>query len=139
MYIRGYREESEEDDGEYVLCRFGILPLDGLEDKSGEEVSGLSQCLLFACLTSDGLIDVWSDPDFELSSVSTGTDCFRPMLRVFSDKGEIDCSVAFEVSIWLQDVCRSAISRESASISMISSSAIVLSLLSLENQKSFEL
>ena len=127
-----YLDESDEEDGEYVLCLFGMLPLDGFDDKSGEDVSGLSHCLLFACLTNEGLKGAWSEPDFKLSIDSTGTDVFCPIFMDFSVKGEIDCKVAFVESIGLRDVCNRAISRESASISMISSSAIIFSLLPLK-------
>ena len=78
-----------------------MLALDGFDDRSGE-VSELSQCLLFACRTNEGLIvdivDVGNDFSFKLTGIPISAprpDC--------SDNEDNDCNVVLVVSVGLHD------------------------------------
>ena len=78
-----------------------MLALDGFDDKSGE-VSELSQCLLFACRTNEGLIveivDVGNDLSFKLPGM-----LISPPRPDCSDNEENDCKVVLVVSVGLHD------------------------------------
>jgi hypothetical protein len=78
-----------------------MLPLDGFDDKSGE-VSELPQCLLFACLTNEGLIVELVDVGNDLSLNLTGIPVSPPDPD-FSDNGENDCRVVVVESVGLHD------------------------------------
>ena len=95
-------EEVEEEE-EYVRCRFGILPLDGLDEKSGDDVSGLSQFLLIDCLTNNGLTDGCIEKGCKLSLESSGNS--DPLFIVdFSDTDDKESKVVVLESIGSQEV-----------------------------------
>ena len=95
-------EEVEEEE-EYVRCRFGILPLDGFDEKSGDDVSGLSQFLLIDCLTNDGLTDDCIEKGCKLSLESSGSS--DPLFIVdFSDIDDKESKVVVLESIGSQEV-----------------------------------
>ena len=92
-----------EEEEEYVRSRFGILPLDGFDEKSGDDVSGLSQFLLIDCLTSKGLTDGCIEKGCKLSLESSGNS--DPLFIVdFSDTDDKESKVVVFESIGSQEV-----------------------------------
>ena len=87
-----------------MRCRFGILPLDGFDEKSGDDVSGLSQFLLIDCLTSNGLTDGCIEKGCKLSPLESAGNSDPLFIVDFSDTDDKESKVVVLESIGSQEV-----------------------------------